>query len=226
MVRGIEQHPLIVGLGPSFRERLAQRLVTRDFGRGEAIFHQEDGCHHFFFVVRGTIKLFRLSESGEEKIIELVRAGETFAEAVMFSGMERYPVSAQAVTRVRVILIPTRDYIDLLHERPERCFALLAGLSMRLHHLLFELDRITLQSARERLLSWLRHEAATRGTNHEFRLDISKKDLAARLTIQPETLSRLLRALKEEGRVRERDGWWVVVEEEGETKSVDILNNY
>ena len=64
-----------------------------------------------------------------------------------------------------------------------------------------EIERVTVRSAGERLLDFLASDAAG---EHPPRL--SKRTLASRLSIRPETLSRVVRQLKDEGLLDEIDG--------------------
>ncbi|OSM00254.1 Crp/Fnr family transcriptional regulator [Magnetofaba australis] len=199
------ENPLIANLPQPQRERLAARIATRRLAEGEILFHQDDPADAFYIVITGVIKLFRLSPDGGEKVVELINPGQSFAEALMFVGEKRYPVSAQAMADAQVAEIPGDLYLKLMRECPESCFTLLGDLSRRLHGLLMELDRVTLQRSRERLLTWLREEAnKTVEGGDTVRLTVSKRVLAARLSFQPETLSRLLRTLKSEGVIREQ----------------------
>ena len=72
-------------------EHLATLLATAQELRlqsGDQVFRQGEPAERFYFMREGLVKLFRLSPEGDEKIIELMRTGETFAEAVMFMGTE------------------------------------------------------------------------------------------------------------------------------------------
>ncbi len=56
---------------------------------GQRLFDHGQPSRHYFFLRSGQIKLFRSSRDGGEKVIEIIRAGETFSEAVMFMGGPR-----------------------------------------------------------------------------------------------------------------------------------------
>lgn len=199
-------HPLFSTLSYSQFEGIKARLRLRTLADKESLFQQGDAFDAFYFVERGTIQLFRLSEGGDSKVIEWIKTGETFAEALMFSGIKKYPLYAQAVGKTSVTAIPAAPYLELLRASPDTTFALLADMSRRLHHRLVEIDRISLSSAQERLLSWLAQEAESlRGTPSStaegvfIPLKMAKRLLAARLSMQPETLSRLFNTLEKEG---------------------------
>jgi CRP-like cAMP-binding protein len=88
-------------------------------------------------------------------------------------------------------------YLELLASSNESCFRLLGDISRRLHARLREIETLTLENATHRLARFLTHrEVAGDGRIH---LNLSRQDIAARLSIKPETLSRIIRGLIDEG---------------------------
>jgi len=65
-------------------ERVSLHSTRLKLSEGEVLFEQDSPANAFYLVTHGMMKLFRLSASGEEKIIEIVSPGQTFAEALMF----------------------------------------------------------------------------------------------------------------------------------------------
>ena len=173
------------------------RLQLRD---GEILFEQDASAEAFYFVVRGMIKLFRLSAGGEEKIIEIVSPGQTFAEALMFLDMEqpRYPVSAAALGNggAEVIVVEAAEFAAMLRDSVDTCFMVMAVMSQRLRGLIREIDDLSLQSATCRVADYMLRCAAEGKTS--FYLDIPKHALASRLSVKPETLSRIIKALSDQ----------------------------
>jgi len=79
--------------------RLSRSIHGVQLLHGEMLFHHDQPAERFFFLRAGQVKLFRVSPDGHEKIIEIIRPGQTFAEAVMFIGPHgRYPVSCEAIS--------------------------------------------------------------------------------------------------------------------------------
>lgn len=176
---------------------------TRDLRlhTGEILFTQGQRAESFFFVRTGIVKLFRTSPEGGEKIIEIVRPGQTFAEAVMFLGNEgRYPVNAQALQDSELLAFAQQPFRELLTSSVEICFGMLASMSRRLHMLVNQIESLTLQNATDRLVTYLLAQIP-RGvqTSPEIMLTTPKSAIAAHLAIQPETLSRLLKRLSDDG---------------------------
>jgi CRP-like cAMP-binding protein len=172
------------------------------------LFRQGQPAERFYFVQTGRVRLFRLAADGGEKVIELIGPGQTFAEAVMFmsepAGSGRFPVCAAALEAAQLLAIDSRDFAAMLRESPETCFALLGDLSRRLHAMIAEIDSLTLHSAQGRVARWLLRgiDAAESGTGPTLRLSVSKSVLASRLSIQPETWSRITRRLMDQRVIR------------------------
>jgi len=127
--------------------RVAGRSKIVHLDDGQSLFQQGDPATRFYLVVKGRIKLFRLAPEGNEKVIELVDAGNIFAEALMFLNAPRYPVGSQALGDTTVVSIDAEDFLALLRDSVELCLALLADMSFRLRALIREIDDLSLHSA-------------------------------------------------------------------------------
>ncbi len=180
--------------------RIADGAQLIHLTAGRLLFQRGEPARSFFVVLEGQVKLFLQSRAGEEKILELMGPGQSFAEAVMFMEGHEYPVSALAVEATTLLVVPSRDYLAALKDNPATCLRLLAKLSQRMHGQVREIEELTLETAGNRLIRHLlrRATAAPQGGSH-VQLDETRQMLASRLAIKPETLSRLLRVLTDAG---------------------------
>ncbi|MHB8847676.1 MAG: Crp/Fnr family transcriptional regulator [Burkholderiales bacterium] len=193
-------------LAPLFREldrellaQIAQHARWRELQAGEQLFAKGDTGKHFFLVKTGVIKLFLTSEDGEEHITEIVGREQLFAEAVMFMG-DTYPVYASALEASRLIAFDARFFATLLRANSDLCLKLLAALSRQLHALVAEIDGLTLHSGTRRLARYLLAQPAKKtASGRVVELPIAKQALASLLDLRPETLSRILNKLTEDG---------------------------
>ncbi len=192
---------LFAGMADGHLEILLDDIRELHLETGKSLFRQGEPAERFFFVRAGLVKLFRLSREGDEKIIEIIRPGETFAEAVMFMGQQgRYPVNADAVSEARLLAFSQKTFLNLLRDSPDACFGLLASMSRRLHMLVNQIDSLTLQNATYRLVAYLLEQVPPGvKTSPEVQLTTPKSVIASRLAIQPETLSRILARLRQAG---------------------------
>ena len=181
-------------------EGLAHEVRLQD---GQLFFQTGDPATRFFLVLEGQIKLSRLSLQGQEKVIEIIPRGETFAEALMFSERPTYPVNATAIGAARLLGFDNAAYLELLRGSTESCFRLMADMSQRLKHLITEIEVLSLQNAAYRLASflWKRWESE-QPVDGFIELQVPKGVIASRLSVTPETLSRTLHGFTEQGLIR------------------------
>ncbi|MFZ1386940.1 MAG: Crp/Fnr family transcriptional regulator [Thiolinea sp.] len=196
----VQQTPLLKALDTKQFQVLLANASVYDLAEGEFLFQQGQPLEQLFICIEGFIKLFRLTPNGDEKIVEIISAGNSFAEAVLFLGGQQYPVHAVALKPAQVLGINAEQYQQILRSSVDVCFHLMGLMSKRMHWLLTEVDRLTLHNATFRLLSWLL-EAPTHASN-TILLDVPKHVLASRLSIKPETLSRILKRLSEQQLIR------------------------
>jgi CRP/FNR family transcriptional regulator, dissimilatory nitrate respiration regulator len=193
----IRDAPLLRALSEPQLERIAQRATRVQLDEGQWLFRQGDPAERFFLVREGRLRLFRLSPEGAGKIIEIAAPGQTFAEALMFLTVPRYPVCAAALAPATLISFDAADFALMLRGSVDTCFALLGALSQRLRRLVGEIDELTLHSATGRLARYLLGQV--RADRPDFALDLRKGVLASRLSIQPETFSRIVKRLADDG---------------------------
>ena len=196
----LQQTPLLNALEAEQCQALLKTAVLYELAEGELLFQQGQQLEQIFVCTQGFIKLFRLTPNGDEKIVEIISAGNSFAEAVLFLGGQQYPVHAVALKTAQVIGINAEHYQKILRSSVDVCFHLMGLMSKRMHWLLTEVDRLTLHNATFRLLTWLL-EAPTYSAD-TILLDVPKHVLASRLSIKPETLSRILKRLSEQQLIR------------------------
>jgi CRP-like cAMP-binding protein len=119
---------------------------------------------------------------------------------MVFMRTSKFPVTAEALTDSVVYRIPNDTYRSLLHDNSDACMRLLSDVCRHLHQRVQEIEQLTIQNARSRLSSYLiDHADEIDDDEATIRLDLPKHVIASRLSITPETLSRLLRAMSKEG---------------------------
>lgn len=198
----LRRHPVLGVLDADVLTKvLASTRVVR-LQHGETLFQQGEPADRFYLVRSGQIKLFRIGHDGNEKIIHLAGPGESFAEAVMFMRDRSYPVHTAAVEPAELLAVPTEPLREMLASSTDACFRMLAQLSMRLRERVAEIESLSLQNGALRLANFLLREISEEGDPDVIRLTLSKKVIAARLSLQPETLSRLLRRFEDRGLIR------------------------
>jgi len=196
----VRSHHLFAGLEPPQLQRVLAATHVEQWRTGQILFDRGQPALHFFIVLEGQVNLALYSRAGEEKIVEILGPGSSFAEAVLFMEGPVYPVSAVAAADSQVARFPNREYLAVLRESPDTCLRMLGHLSQRLHMRLREIEYLTLESATHRLVRLIESRLPPGDElPAEIALQESRQDLASRLSMKPETLSRILRHLSDAG---------------------------
>lgn len=177
---------------------------------GNWLFSQGEEARSFFLVEEGQIALFRQSVEGEEKIFTVLESRDTFAEGTLFRRHATHSLHARALRDSRLLAFDRSHFRGYLGESVELCFKLMSTLHRREQLLLDEVEQLTLQNATQRLVGHLLQQIGDRSGPQRVELSIPKHILAARLSIKPETLSRILGRLRECSYIRE-DGDSIVL---------------
>jgi CRP-like cAMP-binding protein len=191
----VQRCRLFARLQPTARSRLAACAEMHEAAAGSTLFRQGDPCPGMFIVGSGLVRVYKLAPSGKEQVLHLAGPGATFAEAAVIGGFA-CPAFAQTVEASQVALIPTADFMAFLKSDHQACIDLLAGLAGWLHHVVDLLEDLTLRDAAGRLA---RHLIQHAGSGGVVELPSMRKHLASQLNLTPETLSRTLRRLDQDG---------------------------
>jgi len=196
----VRQHYLFAGLEQDDFDKIVANMSPKSIEKGEVLFHRGDPASNFYFLDTGLIELNLIAATGEKKVLEVVGPGRTFAEAVAFMRERKYPVTAEAIGDSDLCQIPTNVYVDVIYGNPDACMRLLSDVCRHLHARVREIENLTVQNARSRLASYLLdHIVETNEDEATVRLELPRHVIASRLSIKPETLSRLLRNMVDEG---------------------------
>ena len=188
-----------MGLPAADIAALAAFAVTKHLAKGDYLFREGDPAHGFYIVQQGRINVHRVSAAGKERVIYVFRPVESFAEGALASEVG-YPADARATEASVVILIPKREFIELLRSRPELALRMLGSMSQHLRVLVGLLDDLALKDIETRVANWLLKSCPQplRGGAVVIELDRTKRVLAAELGATSETLSRTLAKFRDQ----------------------------
>ncbi len=186
-------------------DRIAAATLPVYADKGQAICQTGDPCTGFHVVVYGEVKLGFTSPQGVEKVVEIVRPGQSFGEALMFLD-KPYIVFAQALSDAMLLHVARHAVLEELGRDTGFALRMLSGLSRRLHGLVRDVEAYTLRSSHERVIGYLLAEApdGVEAGATEVRLTPGKSVIASRLNMTPEHFSRILHELGNAGLVEIR----------------------
>jgi len=176
-------------------ERLLASASIMAIPRFGTLFLQEEQADRFYLLLSGSVKLFRLTSDGEEAVVTLVVPGQVFAEADVFASA-RYPLSAEAVDRSRVLVFTAEAFFACMRADPEVALRVVESFSQRIRGFVEQIEHLHVRSTPQRVASFLLKLSPDGGNDVHFELPFEKSLIARRLGMQPETFSRALAKLR------------------------------
>lgn len=195
ILRVLESLPFFYALSGETLNNLAATSRQSHFSRKEAVFRKGEPANKLHVVVDGQVKVTLSTTKGGERVIATARRGEAFGLAAVCLNA---PHSADAVAKSEsYVLLVDRNM--LFKEALRDC-----ALAMRLLNetargklnLMRDLENCTARSSLQRVACFLlQHVPLSHSGTYELRLSMTKREVAAKLDLTPETLSRMLHQL-------------------------------
>ena len=167
------------------------------FSRGQLLFSEGEPAQGFWLLLSGGVRLYSLGENAREAEIHRCEAGDIVGAALALARLP-YPHFGAATEDCEALYFPTLQAMPLIAQHPPLAQLFLRILAGKCSELSSRIAALQMQTVRERLLYYL-GELCPKDGSCRFRLPLSKRELAAQLGTSPETLSRTLRELQDEG---------------------------
>ncbi|MBP6224683.1 MAG: Crp/Fnr family transcriptional regulator [Rhizobacter sp.] len=202
MPRYLSVLPMFSDMNSVELQRLADGSQVRRLARGDMVFRVGQPCEEFHVTVIGQVKLYAISPAGQEKVIDLIGPGSSFAEALMFTGRP-YIINAQALTDTLLLTVGKQAVLAEIGHDPRFALRMLAGISRRLHGLVNDVEANALHSGLQRVIGYLLRGQdvadGALGGSLTVSLPVSKATIASLLSLTPEYFSRVLHELESAG---------------------------
>lgn len=222
----IRQHALFCCLSEDRLDSLLQKAKIVDYPANAVIFCEGEPANKFYFILKGCVKAYRTTHEGDEHLIDIINSGELIGDSEIFDQHHYYHNITETTQATRLLCFSSDLFRELVHQDPKTANNLLSYFSKVLQQKNYDLEVIINCPARERVLIYFREliEDHIKNMNIipkqiEINLSMPKCQLAARLAMKPETLSRVLSELRNEGMIH-------VVRQKVVIKKVNLLIEY
>lgn len=171
------------------------------FCRGDRVISRGDELDGLYLVLEGKLKLYMLSCNGDERVLRILQAEDTFGEAIMFNAFPS-PVFVDALASTRLAYFPREVITDALVSYPNFMSMMLQSMSALMRDLIRDLETCCMQNAAQRTVSYLLRQAETSPPPHiALTLPAPKAVVASTLNMSAETFSRELHRLQDLGHI-------------------------
>ncbi|HRK24950.1 MAG TPA: cyclic nucleotide-binding domain-containing protein [Beijerinckiaceae bacterium] len=185
-------------LNPRVAEKVLAGSVVEVHMPGSRLFRQHEPAQALFLVLDGWVKIVREAPNGIPTVIGVFTRGQTLADAIAIAG-GCYPVSAETVTRARLVRIDATAIRAIIHREPDIALAMIASTAQHLFGLMQQIEQLKALKSPERVAEFLVSLTDISEGPVSIALPFDKSLIAARLGMQPESLSRAFLRLRDIG---------------------------
>ena len=193
---GIRSLPLFRDMSDHTFDTLMQVSYAQNFPARLELFQQGQAADFLHIVVNGTVEL-HAEWNGRETVMGIVRPVSSFILAACIRDAP-YLMSAVTLQPSRIIMLPASNLRGALSHDSGLAMAAMGQLADGYRVMVRQSKNMKLRTARERLASWILRQGQLAGSD-SFQLPVEKRHLASYLGITAESLSRTIRALREDG---------------------------
>lgn len=179
--------------GELIRE-VASVLKAKHVPRGRMLFFVDEPGETLYFVQKGLIKIFCISEDGREKTLSLLEQGDVFGEMAVLDNKGR-SANAQALHDSTLFLLYKDTFLKILRKHPELAHRMLYILVKRLREADRQITELAFKNARQRvallLLRLARKYGKQEGEWLSFQIGLNQEEIGHLTGCTRETVNRL-----------------------------------
>jgi CRP/FNR family transcriptional regulator len=195
------------GITDANKVALAAICIQRTLHKRELLFSEGDVGSAMYILSAGNVQIYKSDQSGKESVIKVVGPGEIFAEVILFE-QNVYPVSAVALKKSVAYAIQKKRFLALLSDENFRN-DFMRLLMKKQRYLISKIHDLSSGNVESRFIRFLEEQY---GKKREYRLLISKKDIAQAIGATSETFSRMMRRMQDEGKITVKGDTIVLME--------------
>lgn len=191
--------PPFENTSPGTANRLQEIGQIKTYSKRSTVFEQGDTADRVFVIMSGWVKLYQITEDGQEIVLDMLTDGDVFGASCVFGRKVRFR-AAESFTDTQLLEICVSDLFRELHDGTALSEWFLSIMADEINNLHIKSGHMTSMSAPQRLSCLLlRMSAHMVGSGGSFPFPYSKSVAAAQLGVNPATFSRILARLQDVG---------------------------
>ena len=184
-------------LAPTDYQIYASQRQDITYQKGDLIITEGHKPQGVYFVVNGTVKLYKHGFHKKEQILRLIPKGDLIGYRSILCG-EEFGASAEALCPTKVFYLPNEVFMHLLNVDHKLSLAMLKKIAFELGEASTAIAYLAQKTVRERLAEVLLMLEQKLGTDPEgfIKISLTREELASLIGTSTESVIRLISEFK------------------------------
>lgn len=184
-----------------------------EYKKGQTILRSDDNPSGIYYVSKGYVRLFSISESGQELTLIIIKQGDIFPIRWAITG-QRHRYYFEAITPIELYKAPLEAFDEFVKSSPDVLYLILNNVLIRLGGLLERMEYQTFGNAYQKVASILvicaDRFGASRERGVQIKVPLTHTSIANLIGLTRETTSIELKKLEKKGICKKDGGFFVI----------------
>jgi CRP/FNR family transcriptional regulator len=217
-LKNLKKIDLFKNLSDDELKELEPYLAVVSYRKKETIFSEGEPPEWFYIVVKGKVKVTKLSHEGKEIILEVISPHDIFGGVAVLRNFP-YPANAVAMEDSEVLKIMRKNLMRLVDRFPNLMYCIALQLGDRMKSSYDSLKNIALERVEARIAALLLKLSNKVGVHTDegvlIDMRLTKQDVADMVGTTVETSIRTFSKFKKQGLVTDTEGKIIIKDREG-----------
>lgn len=189
IITQLKKHIIFSDLNDTELQSIQKITHIESFEKDQIVFYEGEMPNYFYLLSSGFAKIYKVDQKGNEIVLHNFIAPSLIAEMASIENF-KFPATCIATNNCNFLLIQKEEFIHLLCQNSDISFNVIKSLTKKIKSMDNILNRSLIFDATTKVAHYINTDP------NEFK-NKKNKIIATELHITPETLSRVLKKLKE-----------------------------
>jgi CRP/FNR family cyclic AMP-dependent transcriptional regulator len=200
-IKIVKDVPLFMSFSDREIAALLKKSAIYSYHKDMIIIHADEPVDQMYIILKGRVRVVAISASGEERVMAFRHRGDYFGDMGILDGKTDF-ATVIAMEACKVLLISKSTFDEFFLGNNQALRQVITVLCRRLRESWFFHNVIGINDAESKIRATLAHYSTTLGTRNSHGVIInsifSQQSIADRVQITRETVTRVLRKLKDQ----------------------------
>lgn len=188
-------YPFLNILDNETKEIVNSSLIIKDFDPDYTLIHEGASCLGFSLIIKGSIRVYKLSDKGREVTLYKLTSGDTcYLSISCILNDKSYPAFAEVLEPTKIAFIPSKIFNTYIYNTLEFQKYIFNNLYSKFNEIINVLEEVAFESIDTRVAKYLL--LTSKNSNNSKFLYLTQEKIAQEVGTSREVVSRMISSFK------------------------------